>query len=850
LLRALADADPPAEPRAFPRGTLLPDGRLDLCKQQLGPENTGTLARSLAGNRFVRSLLLGADFIGDAGARSVAELIAGDSRIETLFLGCNAISPRGLEALLEAAALGKRTRALWLKRNPLGPEGARLLAAFLRRDTRLTTLDVVATGMGEAGAVLVLEALASANRTLERLYLCANDLGPRAAEAAAELLRSGCPIRALYLSCNRLGDRGAATLAGALGAGALATLGLASNGVRCPGAEALAAHLPGAPLDQLELGHAAATWAHQASPNEIGDRGAAALGGALPRSGLEVLLLGGNRVGSPGGLALLRGLEEAPSLRRLELCRGIPRPIRSRIRAVLAARADSPAPPDELRAIQSVYRTARPPAAAPSPPAETEDVPRPPHRSAPDLEASALDQVTATLAALTANPALFFEDPRYTPVRAAANRLVHSVVEEARRRRGARTAAAQGGPSPRPAQRERDRALTAAAAIRTGRAGPIPEVVPTPAPHYAHARACHICGARFTRRHPFYDALCPDCAAFNHDKRGQTAPLDGQMALVTGGRIKIGYQAALKLLRAGAQVLVTTRFPCDAARRYAGEKDFATFHPRLRIVGIDLRDLRGVERLAASLTASLPRLDILINNAAQTIARPAAAYATLLQGEQAGAAALAPAARALLAPPDVDPAPAPALAALAGLGAEALFPPGALDEDGQPLDLRPANSWGLRIEEIATGELLEAQAVNALAPFLLVRGLLPRMRATAGAARHIVNVSAMEGSFSRPYKSDRHVHTNMAKAALDMLTRTLAESLALDRIYMNSVDPGWVTNEHPLELRRQMRERLDFEPPLDALDGAARVCDPIFVAARGETPVFGRLLKNYRAAPW
>ena len=121
--------------------------------------------------------------------------------------------------------------------------------------------------------------------------------------------------------------------------------------------------------------------------------------------------------------------------------------------------------------------------------------------------------------------------------------------------------------------------------------------------------ACYVCKQPFTKMHRYYDSLCEPCGDFNYAKREQSADLAGHYALVTGARVKIGYQAALKLLRAGAHVAVTTRFPVDAASRYGKEPDFAVFRERLRIFGLDLRHTPSVELFTRFLSERLPRLD-------------------------------------------------------------------------------------------------------------------------------------------------------------------------------------------------------------------------------------------------
>jgi NAD(P)-dependent dehydrogenase (short-subunit alcohol dehydrogenase family) len=319
------------------------------------------------------------------------------------------------------------------------------------------------------------------------------------------------------------------------------------------------------------------------------------------------------------------------------------------------------------------------------------------------------------------------------------------------------------------------------------------------------------------------------------------------VALVTGARIKIGYQTALMLLRAGARVIVTTRFPRDAAARYEREPDFAELAERLTIFGLDLRDVPKVERFAVELSSKLDRLDVLVHNAAQTVRRPAAFYEHLREGERR---ALDGPARRLLGSPDA--VPPPSSTELARFSAEdlALFPRGQLDLDEQQVDLRPQNSWRLKLAEVPTVELLEVHLVNAVAPFVLSSRLKPLMLRHRTNEKHIVNVSAMEAQFARNKKTDRHPHTNMAKAALNMMTRTSAPDYVQDGIFMNSVDTGWVTDEDPLVHVARKQVVHDFHPPLDAIDGAARVLDPLFIGLiTGEHP-WGLFFKDYRPVAW
>jgi NAD(P)-dependent dehydrogenase (short-subunit alcohol dehydrogenase family) len=440
----------------------------------------------------------------------------------------------------------------------------------------------------------------------------------------------------------------------------------------------------------------------------------------------------------------------------------------------------------------------------------------------------------------------------------------------------------------RVAARERDQQIIENTGLRTQRRAsrytplwlPEPQVTEAPPaqPALGQALNCYVCKQPFTLTHRYYDSMCQECGDFNYAKREQTADLSGHYALITGARVKIGFQAALKLLRAGAQVIITTRFPIDAAERYAQEPDYPQFRERLRIHGLDLRHSPSVEIFARQLLEQLPRLDYILNNACQTVRRPAAFFAHLLQKESTAASDLPESLRAplaahqaltaaLLAAPGsghglvpANPQPSEGLLHSALLSqrryldqdylqGEELFPAQRYDEDLQQVDLRDINSWRLRMHEVQTPELLEVHLVNAIAPYILNARLKPLMAATPGAHQHIVNVSAMEGQFYRTTKTERHPHTNMAKAALNMMTRTSAPDYLRDGIHMNAVDTGWVTDEDPA-VHAARKAELGFAPPLDIIDGAARIVDPIFDGNRTGTHVWGQFLKDYKPAPW
>ncbi len=419
------------------------------------------------------------------------------------------------------------------------------------------------------------------------------------------------------------------------------------------------------------------------------------------------------------------------------------------------------------------------------------------------------DDIDRCLKLLEAARALDPEDPRYVRLERGVAHLTKSAKKKRRRSR-------------RSIKRTEDRARLRCTGLAEARFG---AGAPAPQQQLHHQRSCYVCKAPYRRPHDYFHLMCQRCGQDSLRRRDVPMDLCGRRALVTGGRVKIGYATALRLLRSGAEVHVTTRFSADAAERYAAEPDFAEFRARLHVHGVDFRDLRGLLSAIEAWRAG-PAFDILINNAAQTVWHPpehfVALWAKQRAPQQLGVQTHDTASQA--APLSLFDVPVPSI------------------------DLSRSNSWTQRLHEIAPAEMVEVQVVNVMAPFLITSRLQENLQRSAFADRYIINVAALEGQFERSFKSDRHPHTNMAKAALNMLTRTSAQDLLQSGIHMVSVDPGWMSHEGPPEVQREAELR-GFHPPLEAIDCAARLVDPIVRGLRGQ-PVHGVLLKDFKVVPW
>lgn len=346
-------------------------------------------------------------------------------------------------------------------------------------------------------------------------------------------------------------------------------------------------------------------------------------------------------------------------------------------------------------------------------------------------------------------------------------------------------------------------------------------------------KKCYVCRKELKESHDRYFKMCIQCGEENYQKRITLENLEGYVALVTGARIKIGYHTALRLLRCGATVIATTRFPMNALQEYSAEPDFKEWKDRLYICELDLKHLNEVEAFIQYVKEEFGKLDIIINNAAQTIRKGREYYQQLEASEQQ----------------------------LLGGGQEFKKNIGNLrlknnilpvSQNTEPVlftEEEDYNSWVAKPEEITLCEFLEVQVINVTSPFMLCSRLKECLTNSGHKNKFIINVTSVEGSFCEKKKSSKHLHTNMAKASLNMMTKSMGKDFAKDRIFIYSVDPGWVSNQFPKKWNGVCDE--SFEAPLTFEDAASRICDPVFMHKDEEyVKEFGVLYKDYRKWEW
>ncbi|KAJ5860925.1 uncharacterized protein N7529_008235 [Penicillium soppii] len=382
---------------------------------------------------------------------------------------------------------------------------------------------------------------------------------------------------------------------------------------------------------------------------------------------------------------------------------------------------------------------------------------------------------------------------------------------------------------------------------------------------FSEKMRCYICRYVFSasEAHELYPSLCRQCGMFNVGCAQLSLPdrlnLTGKFALITGGRINLGYSTALRLLRCGANVIVSSRYPADAAARYAKETDFSQWGSRLKVVGADFRTAKDAFRLVHIVKNLLcawegenkfenqRRLDILINNAAQTLTDPIKAEVEAIAREEQlkdhTATKLLLASTSDSYKPRVRGGLQSSWISSIESGKTKLY----IENDAKnnqaeiqnthkglrtTNDADPAkSSWVQSLSEIPYEDLISAHSVNAFVPLILCRELLKNMGSEPPHSKHqphgyIVNVSSREGILEDvPHsrsKAGHHVHTNMSKAAINMITETEAQTAWKSRrVAMNTVDPGYMSAAP--EYQRDEGCPIGFE------DGAARVLWPIAV---------------------
>lgn len=359
---------------------------------------------------------------------------------------------------------------------------------------------------------------------------------------------------------------------------------------------------------------------------------------------------------------------------------------------------------------------------------------------------------------------------------------------------------------------------------------------------FAVPQRCYTCHKQYRMSHSFYHRLCPSCAENQHAMRFRNADLSGRNVILTGGRIKVGFATALKLLQYGANVCLTTRFPALALHQFQQEPDYQLWGNRLFIYGLDLRSLHHIEEFITFYKNKYQGLDILINNAAQTIQYTDQYYAPLIQLEQQKTQALLKTRTQQWVSNEFSLSDTTQLLPLA----DSLT--STLSRFGQPIDTREKNSWNSTFEEIELQELLEVNLINHIAPYRLIQGLKASMQNSLFTEKFIINITSSEGIFSYSNKTANHPHTNMTKAALNMLTRTSAQEFIQDQIYMCAVDVGWISTGVSESIRQKQFDRAMI-PPLDSVDGASRILHPIIEGLRGHH-FSGVLLKDYKIHPW
>ena len=425
-------------------------------------------------------------------------------------------------------------------------------------------------------------------------------------------------------------------------------------------------------------------------------------------------------------------------------------------------------------------------------------------------------------------------------------------------------------------------------------------------------KSCYICKQKLglDNINNFYGSLCKKCGDYNYSFREMKLDFTGRIAIVTGGRIKIGYFIVKKLLSYGCKVITTSRFPKDTLFKYKADPDYDLWKDNLIIYPIDFRIIQSTMKFVEYIKKNFAHVDFLINNAAQTVRRTTEYYEYLMPVEvkklpkednkkiinndylniqnqlsenfekeksksfestdfnivkidlqkESKKKQIINSLKSLINESNKNDndtyIPLSVIASQIKIMEEKEQPKICImGGEGQPYDFAEGkNSWNFELDEIPLEEFIEVQIINAWTPYYLCAKLKPLMMKSPFPDKYIVNVTAVEGIFNH-FKRSTHVHTNMAKAALNMLTRTCGKYLEKCGIYMTCVDTGWVShmNEMNKIIDNEEKDKSEYEMatvPLDELDGAMRVLHPIIEGIKNKKYFSGILLKDYVKSKW
>ncbi len=819
-------------------GGFLRGNALDLAA--IGARASRVIWSQLPAQPSCELLALASNNLGVEGSALVAKQLPGFHSLRHLHWGDNGCSTAGLKSVLDGLKQSTAPiESLWFGRNELVDRAVDLLAESAHRFSSLRCLDLFANPIAVVALCRLLDALV--DHPIEVLLLDGLRLHARDIPAISARLQKLKSLRAVSLGGYRWNNealRGWAELVASIQT--LEAVSFRSVELRADGAHIVADMLSGHPsLAVLDLSFYRQEFLAGVFPNEIGEQGSEAILEACEKSpSIRSVNLRGNQL-SPAAVARwAAALDVSTTLRDVNLdstgnsqvdltfiasvCRkrnaALPR------RAVVCDRWNA------LLAPVVRFRTARnPEAIRPADSASSMPLDAP---TEDDLE-TALRVLTHIVVRAEHGTALASEELRFRALLARWNRTLRPDEPPKLSADQERTQY----------DRAKDSATQASVRMTSAPVGDSTDLR-LASRTFARARPCYGCHELYETVDREYDQLCPPCAESNRAQRTRFLSLKGCVAVVTGARVRIGFATTLRLLRAGATVHATSRFCNDAMRRYCEEPDFEQWSSRLNLHRIDLRWLTDIQLFVQQVSAQTPAVDILVNNAAQTIAQTPEYYQTMLLAETETSQQLPV---SLRQPVFAGTSAAP----LSELHTETDRAILARDDDGMPLDQRSSNSWRARVGDVSLGELVSVHAVNALAPYALLSGLRNALRlaVTERGDAFVINVSSMEGQFAEHAKSVRHPHTNMAKAALNMLTRTSGFELRRERIWMNSVDPGWISAQNPMTLAAAERIR-GWAPPLQASDAAARIVAPIADRKDGAEPIWGKLLKNFVPTDW